>query len=137
MRLSSAETRMASVVARVLLPPGSLGGTIDAEAGALRFAAQLERAPWWSALAIRAGLWLLWLAPLRAWPPRAFERLDEPERVALCERLAASHTYPVREAVMLVKLSLCMALLGDERVLGHLRAYDLSPPLDGRLGGGA
>lgn len=131
MRLSSAETRMASVLARVLLPPGSLGGTVDADAGALRFAAQLERAPWWSALAIRFGLWLLWLAPLCAWPPRRFERLDEQERVALCERLLAARAYAVRESVMLVKLSLCMALLGDERVLARLGAYDLAEP---RLG---
>lgn len=127
MKLSAWETRAASTFARSLLPAGTLGGVTDGIDGGARLARQLEHSPWWSALAIRFGLWLVWLAPLASWPPRTFGSLDEDARVALLDRLAGSPSYAVRESVMLLKLTMCFALLGDEAVLARLGAYDLGP----------
>jgi hypothetical protein len=127
MKLSAWESRMADAIARSLLPPGSLGGRVDAIDAGAQVASQLARSPWWSALSVRGALWLVWLAPLWAWRPRTFAALDEQARVALLERLASSSSYLVRESVMLLKLTLCFALIGDPPMLAHLGAYDFGP----------
>ena len=84
---------MAGVIARSLLPAGSLGGRVDGIDAGARVASQLACSPWWSALSVRGSLWLVWLAPLLAWRPRTFAALGEQGRLALLERLSASSSY--------------------------------------------
>ena len=127
MKLYAFEARVAAQVARAMLPLGALGGSADGVDAGAKFAAQMAHSPWWSALALRGALWLVWLGPLLAWRPRTFESLDDAARVALLEALASSHRYAIREGVMLLKLTLCLALLGHEPVFAHLGAYDTAP----------
>ena len=127
MMLSAFESRLAARVARAMLPEGALDGAVDGVDAGARFSSHMAHSPWWSALAIRAVLWLVWLRPLFALRPRTFESLDDPARVALLEALASSPRYAVREGVLLLKLMLCMAVLGNGAVLAHFGAYDLAP----------
>jgi hypothetical protein len=123
MKLTAFEVEWAGVIARAIIPDGTLG--IDTAGLGPALAEEIERAPWWSHLVIRLGLWLVWLAPLRAFPPRTFGGLDEEARARAFERLAGARSYAVREAVMLVKLNTCLVALGDEAVLARVGAYDL------------
>jgi hypothetical protein len=120
------ELDMVRVVTRALVPPNALDGTTVLHDAGVVYDRELESAPWHVALALRASLWLAWLSP--AWMmarPRSFGGVDEATRVLLLERLLKHRFYVVRMATALLKLTLCMAALGDPAVLRALAAYDL------------
>lgn len=129
MRLSDFERRWVDVIARALVPPAeaaAAGLALDGIDAGARFDEECARWPWYAALALRFSLWLAWLSPV--WMrgrPRSFGAVDEAAQVALLERLFAHRLYVVKMAALLLKLTLCGALLGDVRVLGQLGAYDL------------
>jgi hypothetical protein len=134
--LAAYERRWAQVIAEALLPvdavAGPLAGALDdtIDVGA-RYDEECARSPWHAALLLRGVLWLVWLAPV--WllrRPKSFGALPAGERVALLERILAHRRYPVRMAAMLLKLTICTVLLGDEHTLAQLGAYRLSPPAE-------
>ncbi len=126
MKLRGFEQRWADAVGAALLPAGACGG---ARAG-FSFGPELERqlgeAPWWTALAVRLGLWMVWFSPVWQLRRRAtFGALHAPEREALLEELLRHPRYTVRESANVIKLFLCLAFLGDPKVLRRVHAYDL------------
>jgi hypothetical protein len=134
MTLLPFERSWAATMARALVPADALHGTAAQAGVGDAVAVEVERSPWYAALAVRASLWLAWLAPLwlvgRA---RSFGGLDAETQARVLERLFKHRLYPVRMLGLLLKLTLCTALLGDERVLVTLGAYDLSPRAPARL----
>ena len=135
MPLSSTEQRWGATIARTFVPRGVLGGTTDAlDAGPL-LAEDDSHSPWYTALLLRAAIWLVWLSPLwtlRA--PRTFGGLSDDDRAVLLEALLHHSTYPVRQAVNYLKLVSCSVLLGSVPVLEHLQAYRLAGPLKDAAG---
>jgi hypothetical protein len=120
------ELDMVRVVTRALVPADALDGTTVLHDAGERYDCELATSPWHVALALRASLWMAWLSP--AWMlgrPRSFGGVDEATRVLLLERLLKHRFYVVRMATSLLKLTLCMAALGDPAVLRALAAYDL------------
>jgi hypothetical protein len=123
------ELRWARVAGRSLVPPGTLAGAVDAIDLPARLEREMMLSPWEVALAMRFSLWLLWLSPIFFLArPATFGGVDDETRVALFERLFKSRLYVIRMAAMLLKLTLCTLILGDERVLAELGAYDLQQP---------
>jgi hypothetical protein len=85
--------------------------------------------PWYGALLLRASLWLTWFAPIWALRrPKTFGGLDAAGREALLEKLLDSPTYLVRATAMFLKLAACVLLLGDDRVLRRVGAYEYGRP---------
>jgi hypothetical protein len=125
MQLWSFEVRRARVIGRALLPPGALGGVVDdADLGAL-WQDETRRSRWDGAFLLRVSLWLAWWAPL--WMLGKFSTfggLDEKSRVEVLEKLLKSRRYLVRMAALFLKLTATSLLLGDERALRQLQAYD-------------
>src|SRR5262249_31331761 len=123
--VSGLEERWARVIGRALLPPGILDGVVDdSDFGAL-WQDQCRRPRWGGALLLRVSLWLAWLAPL--WMLRRFSTfggIEEKLRVEVLEALLKSRLYLVRMAALFLKLTATSLLLGDERALKQLSAYD-------------
>ena len=128
MTLWQFETRWAAIIGRSMVPVGLYGGLTDGYEIGARVASQTARSPWYSAAVVRLALWIAWLAPLltlrRA---RTFGGLDERARVACLEALLHSNVYAVRETLKILKLNVCIALIGNLDVLAHLGTYDLGP----------
>jgi hypothetical protein len=125
MKLRSFEVRWADTIGRALLPPGLLGGVVDDVALGEEFRRECLEPPWYAALLLRASLWLTWLAPLFSLRrPRTFGALEPAAREARLEKLLDSKVYVVRATATFLKLSACMFLLGDERVLRRIGAYE-------------
>jgi hypothetical protein len=125
MRLRAFEIRWADAIGRALLPRGLLGGVVDDVALGEEFRREALEPPWFAALLLRASLWLTWFAPPWALGrARTFGGLDEAGRVALLEKVLASRVYLVRAMATFLKLSACMLLLGDERVMRRIGAYE-------------
>jgi hypothetical protein len=125
MKLRRFEIRWADAIGRALLPPGLLGGVVDGVALGEEFGRECLEPPWYAALLLRASLWLTWFAPPWALGrARTFGGLEPAGREALLEKLLDSRIYLVRATAMFLKLSSCMLLLGDERVLRRIGAYE-------------
>jgi hypothetical protein len=125
MKLRRFEIRWATVIGRALLPVGLFGGVVDsADLGDLFYRECLGH-PWYSALVVRLSLWITWFSPL-LWRRRlvTFGALDPQAREAMLETLLASPIYAVRATAFYFKLTACMVLLGDERVLERIGAYE-------------
>ena len=127
MTFSSRERRWAKTIGEAMIPAstfGGLAGTRDIGAEVARHAAE---SPWYMAIVLRLALWITWLSPLfvvgRA---RTFGGLDEAARVVCLERLLKSNRYLVRQLLLVLKMSICMAVIGCVEVLTRLGAYDLS-----------
>jgi len=127
--LAGFERRWVETVARALVPRGTLDGvTDDIDIGAA-YDWELEHSPWYAALALRAALWMVWLAPVwRLGRLRGFAGLSVEDRAALLEELLDAKPYLVRMSVVLLKLTLLQAALGDERVLRRIGAYQPRVP---------
>jgi hypothetical protein len=124
-KLRRFEIRWADTIGRALLPRGLLGGVVDGVELGEEMRRECLEPPWYAALLLRASLWLTWLAPPWALGRlRAFGGLDAAAREALLERLLASRVYLVRATTTFLKLSACMLLLGDERVMRRIGAYE-------------
>jgi hypothetical protein len=123
MQLWSFEVRWARVIGRALLPPGVLGGVVDdADLGAL-WQDETRRSRWDGALLLRVSLWLTWFAPL--WMLRGFSTFGGAgDKVEILEALLKSPRYLVRMAALFLKLTATSLLLGDERALKQMQAYD-------------
>ena len=129
MKLRAFEIRWADTIGRALLPPGLLGGVVDGVDLGEEFRREALEPPWYAALLLRASLWLTWFAPLWAMGrPRTFGGLDGSARELLLEKLLDSRVYLVRATAMFLKLSACVLLLGDERVLQRVGAYEYGRP---------
>jgi hypothetical protein len=91
----------------------------------------LERAPIQSVLGLRAGVWLMMMAPwfvLRR--PRTFLKLTAHERAALLDRLRRSDVYVIREIPTLFKIVACLGYCGLPSVQQDLGMVplDATPP---------
>ncbi len=126
MTLSTPERRWAKEIGRALIPPETFGGARSGiDLGAL-LGEHVAASPWWTAVVVRAALWLVWLSPLLVRGRLStFGRADDAEREALLEALLCSPLYPVRQTVDLLKLELCMLFMSDVALLRRLGAYDL------------
>jgi hypothetical protein len=125
MQLSQMEVRWAGVIGRALLPPGMLGGVVDQVDIGERWQDECRRSRWDGAFLCRLVLWLVWLAPL--WMLRGFGTfggLDEKARVEVLEAIFKSPRYLLRMAGLFLKLTATSVLLGDERALQQMQAYD-------------
>jgi hypothetical protein len=126
----SFEQRWARVIGRALLPKGILDGVVDDVDFGERFDDEYRRSRWDGALLVRVCLWLTWLAPL--WMFRAFRTfggLDANAQVETLETMLKSRRYLVRMAATFLKLTATMLLLGSDRALDHIGAYQ--PPRAG------
>jgi hypothetical protein len=123
--VSGFEERWARVIGRALLPAGILDGVVDdSDLGAL-WHDEYRRSRWDGALLLRVSLWLAWLAPLWMLKRlRTFGGVDDKLRVEILEALLKSRFYLVRMAALFLKLTGTSLLLGDERALKQLQAYD-------------
>lgn len=88
-------------------------------------------APLLALAGLRAGLWMVMLAPLLVlgrW--RLFPGLTVVERVLLLDRLRRSKHYLVREAALLLKTVACLGFCGLAAVQQPLGIYptDETPP---------
>jgi hypothetical protein len=127
--LSGFERRWVETVARSLVPRGTLDGvTDDIDIGGA-YDWELRHSPWYAALALRAALWLVWFSPLwRLGRPHWFGGISVEDRAALLEKLLNAQPYLLRMPVVLLKLTLLQAALGDERVLRRIGAYQPRVP---------
>ena len=127
MKLAAHERRWVAVIARALIPPGALGGNLDAIDVGGRYEEECAHSPFSAALLMRAALYLAWLAPVFVYGRlRTFGSLDAIGQASLLDRLLKSNRYAVRMAAMFLKLTICTLVLGDERTLRHIGAYRLS-----------
>jgi hypothetical protein len=125
MKLRRFEVRWASLIGRALLPPGLLGGVVDRVDLGEAIRRECSQPPWYAALLLRASLWLIWFSPpLTLRRLGTFGGLDSAGREAALERLLDHKVYPVRATATFLKLSTCMLLLGQERVMSAIGAYD-------------
>ncbi|HET6284358.1 MAG TPA: hypothetical protein VFH73_25600 [Polyangia bacterium] len=125
MKLRAFEVRWADAIGRALLPRGILGGVVDTIDLGDEFRRECLEPPWYGALLLRASLWLTWFAPpLLMRRLRTFGGLNSADRELLLEKLLDSRVYLVRATAMFLKLSACVLLLGDERVLRRVGAYE-------------
>jgi hypothetical protein len=142
MKLHAFEIRWSAIIGRALLPPGLLGGVVDDVDLGDAFRRECLEPPWYAALLLRASLWLTWFAPpfvLRRL--RSFGGLDPAAREAVLEKLLDSRIYVVRATATFLKLAACMQLLGQERVMRRIGAYEhgraTAPVTVTRTGGAA
>jgi hypothetical protein len=134
MELWPFEQRWARVIGRALLPVGLLGGTVDDVDIGEKWADECRRSRWDAALLLHVSLWLAWLAPL--WMGRAlrtFGGLDDQARVEVLEALLKSRRYLIRMAALFLKITACQIVLGDERALKQISAYDYPRPVPLRV----
>ncbi|MEP6653357.1 MAG: hypothetical protein ABJA82_08370 [Myxococcales bacterium] len=125
MKLRRFEVRWASTIGRALLPPGLLGGIVDDVDLGEAIRRECSQPPWYAALLLRASLWLTWFSPpLTLRRLRTFGGLDSAAREAALERLLDHKMYVVRATATFLKLSSCMLLLGQDRVMLAIRAYE-------------
>ncbi len=125
MELRPFEQRWAQIIGRALLPVGLCEGVVDDVDFGERWQDETRRSRWDSALLLHVSLWLAWLAPL--WMLRGlhtFGGLDEKRRVEVLESLLKSRRYLIRMAALFLKLTATSLLLGDERALKQLGAYE-------------
>jgi hypothetical protein len=129
MKLRRFEVRWADTIGRALLPRGILHGTVDhVDLGEL-FRLEALEPPWYTAIVLRLSLWLTWFAPFWLYGQLAtFGGVDDDTREGLLEKLLDSRHYMIRMAAMFLKLTACTLLLGDERALADVGAYDLVRP---------
>jgi hypothetical protein len=128
MEITDTEARWAEVIGRGFAPQGIvLGGIVDGASIGEGVRDEARQSPWYFAIGLRAAILLVWLSPLwRLGRLHTFEGLSVDERVALLELLMKSRIYPVRLALMLLKLTVCMILVGEERALRRVGAYHLT-----------
>lgn len=128
MKLARFEQRWARTIGDAIVgdPREALGGVrAEIDLGAA-LGEEVQLATPATAAVLRLALWLAWLAPLwRRGRLDSFGALSAPEREALLDDLMDSRSYAVRELLMLLKLFVCLRLLGEPRALGHIGAYDL------------
>ena len=125
MEMYGFERRWARVIGRVLLPPGLLGGVVDDVDLGERWADECRRSRWDGALLLRFSLFLAWMAPLWMFHSFHFFGGCSPEtQLEVLEKLLKSKRYLIRMAGMFLKLSATTLLLGDERALKQIGAYE-------------
>ena len=126
MKLTQWEVRWAGAIGRAFVPPGVFGGLTEGRDVGAALADTIGRSPWYAAVLVRLALWVVWLAPPFALGrARTLGGLDEASREACLEALLDSKLYPVREMLKLLKMNVCLALVGDTAVLAHLGVYGL------------
>ncbi|HEY2902785.1 MAG TPA: hypothetical protein VGL59_19545 [Polyangia bacterium] len=125
MKLRRFEIRWAAAIGRALLPPGLLGGLVDDVDLGEALRVECAEPPWYAALLLRASLWMTWFSPLFTLRRlRTFGGLDAAARELVLERLLDSRVYVVRATATFLKLASCMLLLGHQRVLRRIGAYE-------------
>ena len=125
MKLRRFEIRWAAIIGRALLPAGLLGGVADDVDLGDAFRCECLEPPWYAALLLRASLWLTWFAPPFALRRlRSFGGLDPGARELVLEKLLDSRIYVVRATATFLKLAACMLLMGQQRVLKQIGAYE-------------
>jgi len=127
MKLRAFEIRWAATIGRAMLPPGLLGGVVDDVDIGEAFRREYLEPPWYAALLLRFSLWLTWFAP-----------------PFVLEKLLDSPVYVVRATATFLKLAACMQLMGHERVMRRIGAYEhgrtaapISISKTGKTSGGA
>jgi hypothetical protein len=132
LRLFRFERRWLLAVIETVLPAGEAGlpwGAAHAPLG--RFVDDfLARAPLPAVLGLRAGLWLVILAPpFVLGRPHSFLGLPPQQRLALLDRLRRSDRYLVRESALFFKIVGCLGFCGLAPVQRQLGIH----PTDGTL----
>ena len=129
MKLFAREQRWAKTIGETLIPASTFGGLAGTRDIGREMARHALESPWYLAIVLRLSLWLTWLSPLwvlgRA---RTFGGLDEAARLACLESLLKSNRYLVRQLLLVLKMSICMAVIGCNEVLARIGAYDLARP---------
>src|SRR5262245_19357768 len=132
--MTAMEERWARVIGRALLPQGLLGGVVDDVDLGARWSDECRRSRWDGAFLCQLSLWPTWLAPLLMFRRfSTFGRLDDNDRVEVLEAILKSPRYRVRMAALFLKLTAASLLLGDERALKQLGAYDYPRPAQLRV----
>ena len=129
MKLLAFERRWAAEIGRAIIPADTFGGHARVDDLDQRFGRQADTMPWWSGILLRLAILVAWFAPpvlLRRL--RTFGGLSPDERVAFLERLFALRSYLVREMVLVLKMNVCVVIMGRREVLSYLGAYDLGEP---------
>jgi hypothetical protein len=91
----------------------------------------LVRAPFQSVMGLRAGVWILMLAPLFVLRRfRTFMGLSAAERQVVLDRVSRSNIYLVRESAHFLKIVGCLGFCGLTQVQQQLGIYptDKVPP---------
>jgi len=138
LRLLRFERRWLVRVFEAVLPPGdptlALGA---AQAPMGNFVDDfLARAPLPAVLGLRAGLWLVMLAPLLVLGrPRTFLGLSPADRFALLDRLRKSDLYLVRESATLFKIVACLGFCGLPPIQQRIGIYPTDETLPSWTGG--
>jgi hypothetical protein len=127
MDITDTEARWAEVIGRGFAPQGVvLDGIVDEASIGEGVRDEARSSPWYFAIGLRAAILLVWLSPIwRLGRLKTFGGLSSEEQVELLETLLKSRLYPVRLALMLLKLTVCMILVGEERALRRVGAYHL------------
>lgn len=128
MDITDTEARWAEVIGRGFAPQGIvLGGIVDGAPIGEGMRDEARQSPWYFAIGLRAAILMVWLAPIwRRGRLRTFGGLAPEEQVALLELLMKSRVYFIRLALMLLKLTVCMILVGEERALRRVGAYHMT-----------
>ena len=126
MTLRPRAVRRVRAIGEAMIPATTFGGLAGTRDIGKEVARHAEESPWEVALVLRLAIVLVWLSPLfvlgRA---RTFGGLDAAARVACLESLLGSNRYLVRQLMLILKMSICMAVLGCADVLERIGAYDL------------
>jgi hypothetical protein len=132
LRLFRFERRWLLQVFETVLPAGEPAlplGAADVPMG--RFLDDfLARAPLQAVLGLRAGLWMLVLAPLVSLRrPRTFLGLSAQDRAALIDRFRRSNHYLVRESATLFKIVGCLGFCGLGPIQQRIGIYPVDQTL--------
>lgn len=133
MILSGFERRWAEKIFDAIIPPGIPGlhgGAVGTGASG-RTVELLEQAPVSSMLGLRAAIWMVQLSPLFGLHLTLFSRMPADERERLIVRLLSSKNYLVRQAVLMLKLSICLSFGGDRKMHEAVGIYSLNKAEEG------
>lgn len=128
MKLPAFERRWAAEIGRALIPADTFGGRCRVDDLDERFGRQAATMPWWSGILLHLALFVVWFGPpvlLRRLA--TFGGLSPDDRVELLERLFAVRAYAIREMVLILKLNVCVIILGRPEVFSYIGAYDAGP----------
>jgi hypothetical protein len=123
------EIKRATIIGRAVIPAGAFGGLAGETDWDATIRRQLDVTPPLPRFLTRLAFLLAWVAPFFMGYFRFFGALSDAARVEALERLCKARNYQVRQLMVVLKLNICLCVMGNERVLRHLNAYDFGKPI--------